>query len=39
MPALPPGMDPTAADPASGMPAGFKPPKIDFSKINKRQGK
>jgi signal recognition particle subunit SRP54 len=39
MPGLPPGMDPTAADPASGMPAGFKPPKIDFSKLNKRQGK
>jgi signal recognition particle subunit SRP54 len=39
MPALPPGMDPTGADPASGMPPGFKPPKIDFSKFNKRQGK
>jgi signal recognition particle subunit SRP54 len=39
MPALPPGMDPGAADPASGMPPGFKPPKIDFSKLNKRQGK
>src|SRR5205085_2606234 len=40
MPALPPGLDPSALDPnAAGLPAGFKPPKIDFSKLNKRNGK
>jgi signal recognition particle subunit SRP54 len=39
MPALPPGLDPNALDPnAGGTPAGFKPPKIDFSKLNKRDG-
>jgi signal recognition particle subunit SRP54 len=32
MPALPPGLDPSAFDPN----AGFKPPKLDFSKYNKR---
>jgi signal recognition particle subunit SRP54 len=32
MPSLPPGLDPTAFDPN----AGFKPPKLDFSKYNKR---
>ncbi|MEN3305610.1 MAG: signal recognition particle subunit [Micromonosporaceae bacterium] len=33
MPALPPGLDPSALDPN----AGFKPPKLDFSKYNKRE--
>jgi signal recognition particle subunit SRP54 len=33
MPKLPPGMDPGAVD------GGFKAPKIDFSKFNKRDGK
>jgi signal recognition particle subunit SRP54 len=37
MPALPPGLDPGALDPNAGVP-GFKPPKIDFSKL-KRDGK
>jgi signal recognition particle subunit SRP54 len=32
MPSLPPGLDPTAFDPD----AGFKPPKLDFSKYQKR---
>ncbi len=32
MPALPPGLDPNAFDPN----AGFKPPKLDFSKYQKR---
>src|ERR1700742_477417 len=31
MPALPPGLDPSALDPN----AGFKPPKLDFNKLNK----
>jgi signal recognition particle subunit SRP54 len=39
MPALPPGLDPNALDPNGGGQAGFKPPKIDFSKLNKRDGK
>ncbi|MGC9666321.1 signal recognition particle protein [Planosporangium sp. 12N6] len=40
MPALPPGLDPSALDPNSpDGPAGFKPPKIDFSKFGKRDGK
>ncbi len=33
MPALPPGLDPSALDPN----AGFKPPKLDFNKLNKRK--
>jgi signal recognition particle subunit SRP54 len=37
MPALPPGLDPGGLDPNAGGP-GFKPPKIDFSKL-KRDGK
>jgi signal recognition particle subunit SRP54 len=32
MPALPPGLDP-----AAGLPPGFKLPKLDFSKLNKRE--
>ncbi|HKT02324.1 MAG TPA: signal recognition particle protein [Rugosimonospora sp.] len=32
IPQLPPGLDPSALDPN----AGFKPPKLDFSKYNKR---
>jgi len=37
MPQLPPGFDPAAMDPnAGGMPAGFKLPKLDFSKLQKR---
>jgi signal recognition particle subunit SRP54 len=40
MPALPPGLDPNALDPnGGGGQGGFKPPKIDFSKFNKRDGK
>ncbi|NJC68185.1 signal recognition particle protein [Planosporangium thailandense] len=35
MPALPPGLDPGMLD-AGGGQGGFKPPKIDFSKLNKR---
>jgi signal recognition particle subunit SRP54 len=31
MPALPPGLDPSALDPN----AGFKAPKLDFNKLNK----
>jgi signal recognition particle subunit SRP54 len=33
MPALPPGLDPSALDPN----AGFKPPKLDFGKLNRRK--
>jgi signal recognition particle subunit SRP54 len=33
MPQLPPGLDP------SGLPGGFKAPKLDFSKFNKKDGK
>jgi signal recognition particle subunit SRP54 len=37
MPGLPPGFDPSAFDPnASGLPAGVKLPKLDFSKLQKR---
>jgi signal recognition particle subunit SRP54 len=37
MPALPPGFDPSALDPNnSGLPAGVKLPKLDFSKLQKR---
>ncbi|WP_433614100.1 signal recognition particle protein [Dactylosporangium sp. CA-139114] len=37
MPQLPPGFDPAAMDPnAAGMPPGFRLPKIDFSKLQKR---
>jgi signal recognition particle subunit SRP54 len=38
MPALPPGMDVGALDPDARS-AGFKPPKIDFSKLNKPDGR
>jgi signal recognition particle subunit SRP54 len=36
MPQLPPGLDPSMLDPDGGGQGGFKPPKIDFSKLNKR---
>jgi signal recognition particle subunit SRP54 len=37
LPALPPGFDPASFDPNnSGLPAGVKLPKIDFSKLQKR---
>jgi len=37
MPALPPGFDPASFDPNnSGLPPGVKLPKIDFSKLQKR---
>ncbi len=41
MPALPPGLDPSALDPAAldgtpGLPPGFKLPKFDFGKFNRR---
>jgi signal recognition particle subunit SRP54 len=43
LPALPPGFDPTTMDSelaagASGLPPGFKLPKLDFSKLTKRDG-
>ena len=39
MPALPPGLDPSAMDAGqAGLPPGFKPPKLDFSKLTKRDG-
>ncbi|MEV4131226.1 signal recognition particle protein [Dactylosporangium sp. NPDC049742] len=39
VPQLPPGFDPAAMDPnAAGLPAGFKLPKLDFSKLQKRDG-
>ncbi|GAA0721814.1 signal recognition particle protein [Dactylosporangium roseum] len=37
MPQLPPGLDPSQFDPnAAGTPQGFRPPKLDFSKLMKR---
>jgi signal recognition particle subunit SRP54 len=37
MPNLPPGFDPSAMDPNNaGLPPGFKLPKLDFSKLQKR---
>jgi signal recognition particle subunit SRP54 len=37
MPGLPPGFDPAAMDPNnSGLPSGVKLPKLDFSKLQKR---
>lgn len=45
MPALPPGLDPSALDPsaldqsAQGLPPGFKLPKLDFNKLTRRDGK
>jgi signal recognition particle subunit SRP54 len=39
MPTLPPGLDPTSLDQgASGLPPGFKLPKLDFNKLTKRDG-
>ena len=39
MPPLPPGLDPTSLDQgASGLPPGFKLPKLDFNKLTKRDG-
>jgi signal recognition particle subunit SRP54 len=40
MPALPPGLDPSALDGgAQGLPPGFKVPKLDFGKLTGRDGK
>jgi signal recognition particle subunit SRP54 len=39
MPKLPPGFDPSALDPSSGLPPGVTLPNIDFSKFGKRDGK
>jgi signal recognition particle subunit SRP54 len=40
MPSLPPGLDPSAFEPgAAGAPPGFKPPKLDFNKLGKREDK
>jgi signal recognition particle subunit SRP54 len=37
MPQLPAGFDPASMDPnAAGLPAGFKLPKLDFSKLQNR---
>jgi signal recognition particle subunit SRP54 len=36
MPALPPGLDPSALDGGAGLPPGFKLPKLDFNKLTKR---
>jgi signal recognition particle subunit SRP54 len=42
VPSLPPGFDPTTLDSqlgdASGLPPGYKLPKLDFSKLTKRDG-
>jgi len=37
MPQLPPGLDPNALGGGDGLPPGFKLPKIDFNKLNKRE--
>jgi signal recognition particle subunit SRP54 len=40
MPALPPGLDPSALDGgAQGLPPGFKLPKLDFGKFSRRDDK
>jgi signal recognition particle subunit SRP54 len=39
MPALPPGLDPSALDGGAGLPPGFKPPRLDFGKFLKRDDK
>jgi signal recognition particle subunit SRP54 len=39
MPALPPGLDPSALDGGDGLPPGFKLPKLDFNKLTRRDGK
>jgi signal recognition particle subunit SRP54 len=36
MPALPPGLDPSALDGDQGLPPGFQLPKLDFSKLSKK---
>jgi signal recognition particle subunit SRP54 len=39
MPQLPPGLDPNAlAGGGQGLPPGFKLPKLDFTKLTKRDG-
>ncbi|MEV1287303.1 signal recognition particle protein [Micromonospora sp. NPDC049679] len=37
MPQLPPGLDPSALQGGDGLPPGFKLPKIDFTKLTKRE--
>jgi signal recognition particle subunit SRP54 len=37
MPALPPGLDPSALDNSQGLPPGFKLPKLDFKKLTGRE--
>jgi signal recognition particle subunit SRP54 len=44
LPSLPAGFDPTAMDPAAmdpglGVPPGFTPPKLDFSKLKRRESR
>jgi signal recognition particle subunit SRP54 len=40
MPALPPGLDPSALDQdTQGLPPGFKLPKLDFNKLTRRDDK
>ena len=34
---LPPGMDPNALAGGQGLPPGFKLPKLDFSRLQKRE--
>jgi signal recognition particle subunit SRP54 len=39
MPALPPRLDPSSMDAGgTGLPPGFKLPKLDFNKLTKRDG-
>jgi signal recognition particle subunit SRP54 len=38
MPALPPGLDPSALEGGAGLPPGFKLPKLDFGKLTRRDG-
>jgi len=38
MPQLPPGVDPGALAGGGGLPPGFKLPKLDFTKLTKRDG-
>jgi len=36
MPSLPPGLDPAALEGGTGLPPGFTLPKLDFSKLTRR---
>jgi signal recognition particle subunit SRP54 len=37
MPQLPPGFDPASLGAGDGLPPGFKLPKLDFSRLQKRE--